>query len=91
MCCLRRHLGITWQDRITNAEVLSVAGIPSIIRVLYTDSGTTTLARPYVQNGRIAVDTAKWTTNSALQACLEARLENLHQPWTAHSCDRLSR
>lgn len=34
MRCLRRLLGITWQDRITNAEVLSRAGLPSMYAML---------------------------------------------------------
>ena len=32
--CLRRLLGITWQDRITNKEVLSRAGMPSMFAIL---------------------------------------------------------
>ena len=34
MRCLRRLLTITWQDRITNAEVLSRAGMPSMYAML---------------------------------------------------------
>ena len=34
MCCLRRTLGITWQDRITNKVVLEKAGIPSLHTLL---------------------------------------------------------
>ena len=30
MRCLRRILGITWQDRVTNKVVLEKAGIPSL-------------------------------------------------------------
>ena len=32
--CLRRILGISWQDKVTNAEVLSRAGLPSIHTIL---------------------------------------------------------
>ena len=32
--CLRRILGITWQDRISNKNVLSQAGIPSMFALL---------------------------------------------------------
>ena len=31
---LRRLLGITWQDRVTNASVLSQAGLPSMFTIL---------------------------------------------------------
>ena len=34
MRCLRRLLGITWQDRITNSSVLSQAGVPSMFAIL---------------------------------------------------------
>ena len=34
MRCLRQLLGITWQDHITNAEVLSRAGLPSMYAML---------------------------------------------------------
>ena len=32
--CLRRILGITWQDRVTNKVVLEKAGIPSLYTLL---------------------------------------------------------
>ena len=32
--CLRRILGITWQDKITNTEVLAKAGLPSMFTLL---------------------------------------------------------
>ena len=32
--CLRRILGITWQDKVPNNEVLSRAGIPSMYTLL---------------------------------------------------------
>ena len=32
--CLRRLLGITWQDRVTNIDVLAEAGIPSMFAIL---------------------------------------------------------
>ena len=34
MRCLRRILGITWQDRVTNKVVLEKAGIPSLYTLL---------------------------------------------------------
>ncbi|XP_068756587.1 uncharacterized protein [Montipora capricornis] len=34
MRCLRRLLGITWQDRVTNIDVLAKAGMPSIFAIL---------------------------------------------------------
>ena len=34
MRCLRRLLGITWQDCIANASVLSRAGMPSMFAIL---------------------------------------------------------
>ena len=34
MRCLRRLLGITWQERVTNEEVLSRANIPSMYAIL---------------------------------------------------------
>ena len=34
MCCLRRILGITWQDKMTNKVVLEKAGIPSLYTLL---------------------------------------------------------
>ena len=34
MRCLRRILGITWQDKITNTEVLAKAGLPSMFTLL---------------------------------------------------------
>ena len=34
MCYLRRILGITWQDRVTNKVVLEKAGIPSLYTLL---------------------------------------------------------
>jgi hypothetical protein len=34
MRCLRRILGITWRDKVTNNEVLERAGIPSMFTVL---------------------------------------------------------
>ena len=34
MRCLRRILGITWQDRMTNKVVLEKAGIPSLYTLL---------------------------------------------------------
>ena len=34
MRCLRRILGISWQDKVTNNEVLSKAGIPSMYTLL---------------------------------------------------------
>ena len=34
MRCLRRILGITWQDRVTNKVVLEQAGIPSLYTLL---------------------------------------------------------
>ena len=34
MCCLRRILGITWQDKVTNKVVLEKAGIPSLYTLL---------------------------------------------------------
>ena len=34
MHCLRRLLGITWQNCITNADVLAQAGIPSMFAIL---------------------------------------------------------
>ena len=30
MCCLRRVLGITWQDKVTNNAVLEEVGIPCL-------------------------------------------------------------
>ena len=32
--CLRRLLGITWQDRVTNIDVLAEAGMPSMFAIL---------------------------------------------------------
>ena len=32
--CLRRLLGITWQDRVTNINVLAMAGMPSMYAML---------------------------------------------------------
>ena len=32
--CLRQLLGITWQERITNASILSQAGMPSMFAIL---------------------------------------------------------
>ena len=34
MRCLRRILGIAWQDRVTNNVVLEKAGIPSLYTLL---------------------------------------------------------
>lgn len=34
--CLRRLLGLTWQDRVPNSEVLEKAGMPSIYTLLST-------------------------------------------------------
>ena len=34
MHCLRRILGITWQNRVTNKVVLEKAGIPSLYTLL---------------------------------------------------------
>ena len=34
MRCLRRILGITWQDKITNNKVLAKAGLPSMFTLL---------------------------------------------------------
>ena len=34
MCCLRRILGITWQDKVTNKVVLEKAVIPSLYTLL---------------------------------------------------------
>ena len=34
MRCLRRILGITWQDKVTNYAVLEKAGIPSLHTLL---------------------------------------------------------
>ena len=34
--CLRRLLGITWQDRVTNIDVLARAGLPSMFSILTT-------------------------------------------------------
>ena len=34
MHCLRRILGITWQDKVTNNVVLEKAGIPSLYTLL---------------------------------------------------------
>ena len=34
MHCLRRILGITWQDKVTNKVVLEKAGIPSLYTLL---------------------------------------------------------
>ena len=34
MRCLRRLLGITWQDRVTNIDVLAKAGMPSMFAIL---------------------------------------------------------
>ena len=34
MRCLRRILGITWQDKVTNKVVLEKAGIPSLYTIL---------------------------------------------------------
>ena len=34
MCCLRRILGITWQDKVTNNAVLEKAGLPSLYALL---------------------------------------------------------
>ena len=34
MRCLRRILGITWQDKVTNKVVLEKAGIPSLYTLL---------------------------------------------------------
>ena len=32
--CLRRLLGITWQDHVTNIDVLAKAGMPSMFAIL---------------------------------------------------------
>ena len=34
MRCLRRILGITWQDKMTNKVVLEMAGVPSLYTLL---------------------------------------------------------
>ena len=34
--CIRRLLGLTWQDRVTNIDVLAKAGMPSIFTTLTT-------------------------------------------------------
>ena len=34
LCCLRRILGITWQDCVPNKNVLAKAGIPSMFALL---------------------------------------------------------
>ena len=34
LCCLRRILGMKWQDRIPNTDVLKQAGLPTIFTLL---------------------------------------------------------
>ena len=34
LCCLRRILGITWQDRVSNTKVLALTRIPSMFALL---------------------------------------------------------
>ena len=47
--CLRRLLGITWQDRVTNKDVLAQAGISSMF--CHANAETTALAGPCLPHG----------------------------------------
>ncbi|XP_067896428.1 uncharacterized protein [Heterodontus francisci] len=57
LSCLRRILGIRWQDRISNAEVLETANIPSIYILLSLRRLRWLGHVSYMEDGRIPKDT----------------------------------
>ena len=80
MHCLRRILGITWQDKVTNKVVLEKAGIPSLhtrlkqklMRWLAMWQGWKMAAFQKTFN-MVNCEKTNRTTPTTLQGCMQAR------------------
>ena len=73
MRCLRRTLGITWQDYVTNKVVLEKAGIPSLHTLLKQRRMRWLGHVTRMKDGHIPRENTKRTTPTTLQGCMQAR------------------